>query len=627
MIEIIFLIILILISAGLGKKIYQIVKINFTNFWEEFVFSSGLGWAVLSYLTLALYLLNLLDRICFYGLISLIIIFIFPQIIRIALILIQKIETFFNTKKSLFTYSLLAILLVQVIFSLFGALAPPTDWDGLAFHLMQPKSYLAHINLTYNFLPSFLTFPKNAEMLYLLGMGLKSDILAKLINFAMGIMLAISIFSFSRKYFSFNVCLLASTIFYTMPIVGGYLSTMAFVDLFVYFYEFLAIYAFFNWWDTSKKFWLVIAGIMIGFSMGVKYLSIVSFSLIVLGIIIKVLFIDKKNLNFLFSQLLVFIPLAVLIPSYWYIRNFISTGNPFWPIFYRIFGGLHLTPEYLKYMEYALLKYGIKRTLINYLLLPWYLTFNPDKFGGSYLNPLFFVFLPVLLFFKEKKRIIIHLLFFSGLYLTVWFWFLSQQQRFLPAIITLLSICTAYAIERVIAFDIKFKKVIYIIIFSWFLISTINIILDHKDKIPVILGMQTTKSYLSKKLNFYQDIDFINHNLPKDSNILLIDFECCYYLERKFTYGDLGHQTHILYKNYDVDSLMMYLKELGITHIFIPKDFCNRKVFIEKKWSIKLLEELTKDYKPLIELLNDEAIRDKYLELIHSRIFNLYKIR
>lgn len=630
MVEIVLLILLSLIAAGLGKKIYRIFKMNFSKILEEFVFSTALGWAVLSYLALLLNLLDLLSRIHFYSLVFLSIIFVFPELKSLAGYLRhlrQGIKSLPGLKQNFFIYLLLAFLSVHLIFALFGALAPPIEWDELVYHLPLPKSFLQHLEFGNYHLPSVISFPQNAQMLYLLAMGLKSDILAKLIHFSLGIMLALAIFSFSKKYFSLRTSVLATTIFYTMPLIGSALSPTASADFFLYLFEFLAIYAFFNWWEDSKnRVWLAVSGLLLGFAMGVKHLSLVPFVLLVLGIMIKVLSIEKKSFAFLLKSLVTFICLAFVFSGYWYIKSIILLGNPLWPLCYRIFGGLKIPEVTLEHMNYHILRFGPGRSLLDFLSLPWNLTYYPERFDGSYLSPLFLVFLPVLGFFK-KKRVIIYILIFSGLYLIIWFLLLSQQQRYLSSIIPLLSICTAFAIEKVIAFDNKFSKVVYLIIFSWLFISTFNIIQDHKDKISPALGLESPRDYLSKKLWFYRDIDYINRNLPEDAHILLISFDRNYYLERKFTFGELTQQLHLLYKSYDLEGLLLHLRQLGITHLLIPKRHFNRQRAIEEKEDLKLFDLRVKDFGPLVELFNDRELRDKYLQLIHVGGLNLYKIK
>lgn len=630
MVEIVLLILLLLITAGLGKKIYRIFKINFAQFLEELIFSTALGWAVLSYLTLLLYLLDLLSRISFYSLLFVISVFVFPELKSVASYLghlRQGIKSLPSLKQNSFIYLLLAFLSVHIIFALFGALAPPIEWDELHYHLSLPKSFLQHMKLDYNYMPVYIAFPQNAEMLYLLAMGLKSDILPKLIHFSMGIVLALAIFSFSQKYFSLRVSVLAATIFYTMPLIGSAIAPTANTDFFLYLFEFLAIYAFFNWWKNStSRTWLAVSGLLIGFTMGVKHLSLVPFALLILGIMIKLLIVEKRSLIFLFKPLIIFICLAFVFSGYWYIKNIILLGNLVWPFCYRIFGGLKIPEVTLEHMNYEILRFGAGRSFLDFLSLPWNLTYYPQKFDGSYLSPLLLVFLPLLIFFK-KKRVITYILIFSGLYLIIWFWFLSQQQRYLSGIIPLLSICTAFAIEEVIAFDNKFRKGVYVIIFSWLFISTANIILDHKDKIPPVLGLQSSQDYLAKKLWFYQDIDYMNRNLPEDSNILFINFDRGYYLERKFTYGELGQQLHILYKSYDLEGLLQRLRELGITHILIPKRHFNRQRAIKEKEDLRLFDLKVKNFGPLVELFTNREVGDKYLQLIHVGGLNLYKIK
>ncbi len=87
-------------------------------------------------------------------------------------------------KKVIFSVGALALLL-----ALFQAFTPPWDYDGLAYHLQGPKMFLEAgkiLPIPENW---FTFYPFTWEMIYLLGMGLGSDIFARLIHFSTLILL------------------------------------------------------------------------------------------------------------------------------------------------------------------------------------------------------------------------------------------------------------------------------------------------------------------------------------------------------------------------------------------------------------------------------------------------------
>ena len=68
------------------------------------------------------------------------------------------------------------------ISALLVALLPPTDWDGLFYHLTGPKLYLQAGQIVGGIDIPHLNFPSLMEMLFTWAMLLRSDIAAKLLH-------------------------------------------------------------------------------------------------------------------------------------------------------------------------------------------------------------------------------------------------------------------------------------------------------------------------------------------------------------------------------------------------------------------------------------------------------------
>ena len=151
------------------------------------------------------------------------------------------------------------------------ALAPPTSWDGLFYHLTGPALYIARggiapleINIPH------LAFPALMETLFGLGLLLRGDVAAKLLHLVYGLLLAALVYRLSRRWqereaAGWSLLLLAAT-----PMVAV-LAAWAYNDLALAFYQLAALYALLAWQETGQRGWLLAAGLLSGLALGLKY--------------------------------------------------------------------------------------------------------------------------------------------------------------------------------------------------------------------------------------------------------------------------------------------------------------------------------------------------------------------
>jgi hypothetical protein len=151
--SILFSLILFLISFVLGRRILRLSKISFSSLLEEFVFSTGIGLGIVSYLTLALALLGLIYKWVYLLFLGILFCFTLYEIWKSKIFLHikwQKLHiNFFVKKYTYFEYGLLIIVFIYTIISLLKALAPPIDWDSLGVHLAMPKIWIQNHGVVY----------------------------------------------------------------------------------------------------------------------------------------------------------------------------------------------------------------------------------------------------------------------------------------------------------------------------------------------------------------------------------------------------------------------------------------------------------------------------------------------
>ena len=578
MIEILYFIPILLICFGLGKKIFNILNISFKSFLEESIFSIALGLGIIAYLTLGLGLLGFLYSWLFYLIFIIFLIIFFKEIISF----LKKIYySYKKCPKLKFNLdSILAIILfIFIMLNLFATMAPPWAIDVLIYHMAVPKLYVIEHSIHY--IPSILNsnLPFTIEMLYTVGLLLKNEVLSKLFIFSFGLLTVLAIFSFSKRYFSKRVALFSALIFYTLPLVMENV-TIGMVDIGFSFFSFLAFYALINWFKKSKN-WILVSAIFAGLAAGTKFHGLYYLFFLTLIILYKNLFKDLSIKTFL-TNAFYFNLIALIIASPWYIKSFIWTGNPVFPLMYSIFGGKYFTARLAESFSNRIMGYGVKGFL-GFLLLPWKLTMHGILFKGFMgIGQIFLAFIPLLLFLKKVKPLIKYILLYTLVLMIAWF-FGPQIMRYQFLAWILLSIVAAYSINTLLKTKIRFIILLFLIsslAFNSALWYGIN-----SKQLPIAFGLESEEQFYTKlkNNNDYMQFQWINANIPKDSKIFFFKKIRGYFSEIDYVSGNPDNQAYVDYsKIQKVENLYDRLKEIGITHIMVntrlfDDDYIKRK--------------------------------------------------
>lgn len=574
MIDILYLGLIILVATSFGKRVLILSKFNFNSPLEGFVFSTTLGLGILGYLVLGLGLAGWLYKWVIYLLLGLVILISVREIKDIVLLSYKKKAIFTQgrsiiPKLKVVNLCLLFLLTLHITLNLLSCLAPPSASDPLTYHLAIPKLYIQQHRITY--LPQlwFSNLPFTLEMLFSLGMLLSSDRVAALIHFFFGVLVLVTIISFCHKN-KIKLSLLAGAIFYSSAIVT-FESTSAFVDLGLTLFGLLAVYAFLYWQETKQRKWLLLSGIFVGFASGTKYLGLIPLIVILIILVIKVSFLEKTKFKYTITNLNIFILSSGLVASPWYLKSWILTGNSVFPFFFKFFSGKDWNITSSKMLMESLSHYGMGYSLKSFLLAPWNVTLHGEAFVmGEAIGPLFLSFLPFLIFYGKDNKVVRNISVYCALYFPFWF-FLSQQGKFLLPLIPFLSIITSYIISRLFEWGGAIKYATFLVVMICFIFNCAVNIIFNAQFLPVVLGFESKDSFLSKKTKFYDELMYINQHLPPNSK-LLVWVRDRYYLEREYIPADPTEQGLIDYTKYNTaEELLLRLKELDITHILKPK--------------------------------------------------------
>lgn len=571
---------IVYLCFGVGAAALRRLRAECDTSAEEIPFAVALGMGVLSYLLLAAGLLGQLKLwvvvalICFLALVGL------RQMARLA----RQAALLVKPRSWRWAGLPLAVfLLVAGACTLIGALAPSTesDYDGLVYHLSIPKLYLRHGSIHSIPWLSHTNFPFTLEMLYLLGLLLRGQAVAKLFHFGCGWLTVLAVFAFGRRWWGARAGLLGAAALAATPIIAWQM-TVAYNELAFALYAFLSIYAL-SLWSRSRPTqggdgWLWVAGLMCGLALGTKMLAgvVLLFALAALAWGALRGRLPRGGL----PQIAAFAALAAVVASPWYVKSYLWTGNPVYPFFYGLFDGKYWSAQRAHEYAEAQGAFGLGRGAFDFLALPWNLTMHSRWFFDLpqqlrpvnvlvwVFGPLFLAFLPALVFAGPVGPPGRLMLWFGLTYVAVWFG-LTQNGRYLVPVLPALATCVGLAADRMLARGLlaaASATAALILTLSSALFATCLLI---SPAIGVALGRESPQHYLDRTSSIYPAFRDINMATPKDAKVLVLGEEPrCFYLDRDYLLGD--HANIFSPRDLaDPESLLAAFRAMGVTHLLL----------------------------------------------------------
>ncbi|MFH1397097.1 MAG: hypothetical protein ABIH27_00910 [Candidatus Omnitrophota bacterium] len=324
----------------------------------------------------------------------------------------KALARFFNNKVFLFIIcSITAYGLVKVFINLVN---PPFGWDNLNYHFTFPVEWLKHANLdtpiTINDDPGPTYYPINGSLWYLwLIFPFRSVFIADLGQLPFFILGFLSVYNISRKLdLKKELCFYAAGLFVLIPNFFKQLQ-VAYVDVIVGSLLLVCLNYLFSFGRKLLFRDFLLFSISLGLFIGVKTTA-VPFSIL---LIVPFLYFCLKNIKKVGKYIPVFMILIIALGGFSYLRNFIQTGNPLFPLDFKLFGttvlkGVMDMPTYRAHFviqDYSLFKalfhegLGAQTLLIIFpavfLCLPvaWI-----KKRKSLNFNLVYFMLLPVLLY-------------------------------------------------------------------------------------------------------------------------------------------------------------------------------------------------------------------------------------
>jgi len=556
-----------LLGVGVGKRVLAWLRIKPATSGERLVLAAGLGLGTLGYGFLALGLVGLLHPVAIGAMLALAAVLAWPQMRRWTFSWRKTKDAlrppgFFEQLGATLIIAMLAVVLLR-------GLAPVTDYDGLAYHLVVPRQYLEAGRLFPQPGDAHANFPLTVDLLYIPAILLKLENTARLMHMGFGILLGLGVYTLARRLFGTRRGgWLALFVFCTTAVigtVGGYAHT----DLGWALFQFLAVYGFLCWAEEGEKAWLILTGIFAGLGLGSKYLGLPALGVLGLAVLVQSSLLNRQPWRSVLGNALLFGLVALVVASPWYLKNWLWLGNPVYPLW---FGGLGWDAFLSAKLQFMGTNYGPRRGILGFLLLPW------DIFSHSvgFFGPIPFAFptplsllLPLYLFVRRRTAISMILLI-ALLRFVIWA-FSARNARYLMDVYPLLSIAVAYLL-----IELARRRMVWALLRGLVLVLMVAnlawqvLLLGQEGPISVVLGLESCEDYLAEHNHPpYRVIRFIN-DLPTGSKVLFAGNGQSYYVTTNHI-ADVNHSNwgHLIYK-YGEDPTRLYqaLGDQGVTHIY-----------------------------------------------------------
>ena len=588
-----------LVALGIGRRILLKLHPGEIQPAVQLVFGTALGLGLLGLLALGVGLLGFFNRPTAYIVILLLTIVALPSLQNLYRNFRRR-QRETSPRPSRWTVLYLGAF---ALLTLLVALLPPTDWDGLFYHLTGPKLHLAAGRIVGGIDIPHLNFPSLMEMLFAWAMLLRSDVAAKLLHTLFAMLLAGLVGLITRRFLSSGAGWRAVLLLAGMPMIYM-LAGWAYNDLALAFYQLAALYWVIEWVnlrmdDVSspaiRNTQLIISGIFAGLAMGLKYTSFITPLLIVIIIVFYALRFTFYALRHTGVSLAAFTLPALITAAPWYLKNWFFTGNPVYPFLFDAFGGENW--DAFRAGWYAAESSGIGVDPLTLLGLPWLLTLGirDMNFWDGRTGPLLLLFLPLLVWAGFSRRFAGKrvpaaaklLLFYALAHFAVWtlgvVWSRSlwQSRLLLPGLVALLPVA-GWVWLNLSAFDLprfslsRFVNIAVGLTLALALVDTALLTLKF-NPLPYLTGQETRAAHLERRLgSHFVAMQQLNTHLPPDAVVQFLWEPRSYYCQLGCRPDSiLDTLPHLVHLHSTAEAIAQHWRQNGITHLLLHRDGLN----------------------------------------------------
>ena len=613
---------LTVIAASLGNKILEWCFLPYEgHLIERLLISITLGLGILAVITLGLASAHFIDPLLpstltrFTGLLRPIVAYSVLGILTILLVPgfykqikpgiihgIQEIKDFLQSPNIPMISFGLGVAFICFLGPFIWALSPTIRFDSLFYHLAIPTVFIQnHGILQISSAPQQYFSVHYAEMIFTLALMIAGQPLPSLIAFLTGLVACGMTYYLGSRLAGRRVGLFASLIFFSLPIF--YDAGTPYNDFFVTLFVTAMLLSLLYWWKSEKFGWIIIAGLFSGFAFSIKYNAAIV--IIPAGFFLMIEVVRRHRFSYKTILMLAgfIIPTLVLfIP--WGFISWKWIGSPFFPYLNDFFKSSHWsTAQTYSHSSFT------SQIVPNFILLPWNLTVNGGRYyqenSGAIASGLLLFALPWFYlrpYYANGTRRISFFLWIFVLIVGIIFLPFSGRVRYLLPIFPILSILAALNLATGWNFISKFKWSpialhIGVALALVYLFSTRLVLITCGWQIPerfpvaVALGIETPEVYLSRNLNTYDALQYLNAQGDGDSKVAAFGSETRLYTTSQIsTVFSLDNLPQIMRESKTPQELAQSLGQSGFEYLLLSQDD------MRKLWQTYEFPELNSEF-------------------------------
>jgi 4-amino-4-deoxy-L-arabinose transferase-like glycosyltransferase len=489
------------------------------------------------------------------------------------------------------------LVLIPLFYAFTSSLMPPSQSDGLRYHLTVPRLYLEHGG--FRLLPdlAFSNFPFLIEYLFMIPMAFGSLSGPKLIHFSYFFLCILLVYQLGKRVGHERSGYFAAILFATTPFVPLFAS-WSFIECGLTCYTLLGFLLCTDYLDQrerggSQTPLLVLIGIIGGYTVSCKYTALAVLGLFSLVPITLAVMQRKGWVSGLVSSFLIG-GTGMLVASPWFLKNLVLLGNPLYPFA----GSLFPTPYWsdfnamffsfhagLKGNLNAVQQMPLLSQVQDFLTLPWFITFfcgdqsfhYPHDFGGWPIGLAWLVLAPFALFqIHWSRRMLAHIVFSFCLFV-IWAQ-TYRDTRFLLPSLAIAAPLFALSYEKMLTAAKNWRP----IAFAGFLLIAYGMcLLGYRFYIQttyapwwVISGRISEAQYLGDHCDFtrpsYRAFHYLRNNVDPGERVLLHGIDQAFYCPNEFIGSDWFNTDPLIawaWENATPDLLLGEIKERGIKYV------------------------------------------------------------
>ncbi len=493
---------------------------------------------------------------------------------------LSAILYFFSLVRSASGWRIILYLLFLLFLSIIivTSLVPITARDSLIYHLAVPQSWIEMGRIAEVSWNEWAYFPLLMSIGYTGFLKISFEAATPFYNFTfLLLMSALAAKIVHKKTADSLFAAITYLLLLSMPLFLR-LACAPTVDLgaayyFVLFFS-LFLYIAKNPLNITVQY---LAGIALGLSISIKYNTLLAALIFVPIAAVWLKKENRKNCDICMIALRIASACA-LIFSFWPIKNYIWTGNPFYPFLDSFFPtGETSGSDFLGGMSpliYRQRVYG--ENFLDFILLPLRIIFTgqdnvPPQFDGVLSPVIIFSLLPLFLSNMRKENSIRYSYIFVALFFGFAVLLFHIMTRYYSPAIWILSVLLCLGLWE-LARLAKFRNIIFIILGAHFSYSAFYgyQLASKAEAIPYLRGTISREEYLDKRIGEYPAIRFINNNIPKSATVYLLFTGNKYYYYRSSVKG--GYLSGDLIRNWvnvsgSADEITEKFRSEGISYL------------------------------------------------------------